>query len=79
MTTVLFTIDGMTCHHCVMAVTNALKSLGIDNYSVEIGSASVTYDENELDIETIKAAIEEEGYKVIFVEQELDEGIDSLY
>ncbi len=73
MTTVLFTIEGMTCHHCVMAVTNALKSLGIDNYSVEIGSASVTYDENELDVETIKAAIEEEGYKVISVEKELDE------
>lgn len=73
MTTVLFTIEGMTCHHCVMAVTNALKSLGIDNYSVEIGSASVTYDENELDIETIKAAIEEEGYKVVSVEKEFDE------
>lgn len=76
MTTVLFTIEGMTCHHCVMAVTNALKSLGIDNYSVEIGSASVTYDENELDIETIKAAIEEEGYKVVSVEKEFDETDD---
>ncbi|MCX8057271.1 MAG: cation transporter [Ignavibacteria bacterium] len=71
--TVLFTIEGMTCHHCVMAVTNALKSLGIDNYSVEIGSASVTFDEEELDVATIKAAIEEEGYKVTSIEQEFDE------
>lgn len=76
MQTVLFTIEGMTCHHCVMAVTNALKSLGIDNYSVEIGSASVTFDENELDVETIKATIEEEGYKVISVELEFDETDD---
>lgn len=73
MTTVLLTIEGMTCHHCVMAVTNALKSLGINNYSVEIGSASVTFDENELDTETIKAAIEEEGYKVVSIEPEFDE------
>lgn len=72
MTTVQFLIEGMTCHHCVMAVTNALKSLGIDNYSVEIGSASVTFDENELDIETIKAAIEEEGYTVVSAAQEFD-------
>ncbi|MFN4111789.1 MAG: heavy-metal-associated domain-containing protein [Ignavibacteria bacterium] len=70
MTTVLFTIEGMTCHHCVMAITNAIKSLGINNYSVEIGSASVTFDENEVDIEGIKAAIEEEGYKVVAVENQ---------
>lgn len=77
MTTVLFTIEGMTCHHCVMAVTGAIKSLGIDNYRVEIGSASVTFDENEVDIEAIKAAIEEEGYKVISIEQESSE-IDEM-
>ncbi len=73
MRTVNFIIEGMTCHHCVMAVTNALKSLGIDNYSVEIGSASVTFNEEELDVETIKSAIEDEGYKVISAEDELNE------
>lgn len=77
MTTVLFTIEGMTCHHCVMAVTNAIKSLGINNYSVEIGSASVTFDENEIDIEAIKAAIEEEGYEVVSMEQESND-VDEL-
>ena len=65
MKTVLFLIDGMTCHHCVKTIESALKSIGIDNYSVQIGSASVTYDENLLDEETIVSAIEEEGYKVI--------------
>lgn len=73
MKTVLFNINGMTCNHCVMAVQNALKSLGIDNYSVEIGKASVTFDEENVDIETIKAAIEEEGYEVASVESEEQE------
>jgi copper chaperone len=73
MKTVLFSIEGMTCHHCVMAVTNAIKSLGIDNYRVEIGSASVTFDENDVDVESIEAAIEEEGYKVVSAEEELGE------
>jgi len=55
-------IDGMTCHHCVLTVTNALKSLGIQNYNVEIGRAYIVYNKHDLDLETIKAAIEEEGY-----------------
>jgi len=70
MKTVLFLIDGMTCHHCVKAVESALKSIGIDNYSVQIGSASVTFDENLLDEETIATAIEDEGYKVISTQVE---------
>ncbi len=72
MKTVLFNINGMTCNHCVMAVKNAIKSLGINNYSVEIGKASVTFDENEVDVESIKAAIEEEGYEVASVEDEAE-------
>lgn len=73
MKTVLINIKGMTCNHCIMAVQNAIKSLGIDNYSVEIGKASVTFDENEVDVETIKAAIEEEGYEVASVQDETEE------
>lgn len=78
MKTVLFLIEGMTCNHCVKAVEGAIKSLGIDNYSVQIGSASVTFDENLLDEESIKAAIEDEGYKVVSFQDESDELNDLL-
>ncbi|MGB9664364.1 MAG: heavy-metal-associated domain-containing protein [Ignavibacteria bacterium] len=78
MKTVLFLIEGMTCNHCVKAVEGAIKSLGIDNYSVQIGSASVTFDENLVDEESIKAAIEDEGYKVVSFQDETDELNDFL-
>lgn len=78
MKTVLFVIDGMTCLQCVKTIESALKSLGIDNYLVQIGSVSVTFDENLLDEETIKSAIEEEGYRVISSEVEFN-NLDELF
>lgn len=65
MQTARIKIEGMTCHHCVMAVKNALQSLGINSLEVQIGSATFEFDENQVDLETIRAAIAEEGYKVV--------------
>jgi len=61
----IFTIEGMTCQHCVMAVKVELKSIGADSFNVEIGSAEVEYDENKLSESDIVKAIEEAGYKVV--------------
>ena len=61
-----FKIEGMSCGHCVMAVKKELQkinNLKIDN--VEIGSAKVEFDENQIDNQKIIDAIEEAGYKVI--------------
>jgi len=60
-----FKIEGMSCGHCVMAVKKELQkieNLKIDN--VEIGSAKVEFDENQIDNQKIIDAIEEAGYKV---------------
>ena len=60
-----FKIEGMSCGHCVMAVKKELQkieNLKIDN--VEIGSAKVEFDENQIDNQKIIYAIEEAGYKV---------------
>ncbi len=58
-------IEGMSCQHCVHAVTNALKKLpGIEVQSVEIGRATVAYDPAQISRDQLKAAIEAEGYTV---------------
>lgn len=65
MKTVQFQVEGMTCGHCQHAVEGAMKAVGAEG-SVDLasGQASVRYDEAALSFETIRDAIEEEGYKV---------------
>lgn len=61
-------IEGMSCNHCVMAVTKALKAVpGVKEASVDLKAkqAAVAYDENVASIEKMKEAIEEEGYDVV--------------
>jgi len=59
-------VAGMSCEHCVKAVTNALSALaGVANVSVNLkdGTASFTYDPALTPIEAIKAAITDEGFE----------------
>jgi copper chaperone len=56
-------IDGMSCGHCVRAVTKALEELpGVQVEQVSIGSASVSYDPGRIAPDTIIDAINDEGY-----------------
>ena len=60
-------VAGMSCEHCVKAVTNALSALaGVANVSVSLkdGTASFSYDAALTSIEAIKAAITDEGFEV---------------
>ncbi|MFA3782797.1 heavy-metal-associated domain-containing protein [Melioribacteraceae bacterium 4301-Me] len=65
MTTKDFKIEGMSCHHCVMAIEKELSKLELESKNVEIGKAKVVYDENKINEQSIINAIEEAGYKVI--------------
>jgi copper chaperone len=62
-------IDGMTCQHCVRAVSGALQEVpGVDRVvevSLERGEASV---EGSAEASLLIAAIEEEGYKAETIE-----------
>lgn len=60
-----FKIEGMSCQHCVMAVQKGLSKLNLKKYEVNIGSAEVEFDENQIKDEMIIKAIEDAGYKVI--------------
>ena len=58
-------IGGMSCQHCVMAVKKALGGVpGVVQSDVQIGSATVQYDDAKTKQKDIEAAIEKAGYKV---------------
>jgi copper ion binding protein len=62
----LIKVDGMSCQHCVKAVTDAVKALnGVKTVKVDLdaGTADVEYDTAAVTLESIKAAITEEGYE----------------
>ena len=60
-----FKIDGMSCHHCVIAVQKNLSRLNLKKYDVSIGTAKVEFDEHVTKEEMIVKAIEDAGYKVL--------------
>lgn len=57
-------IDGMSCNHCVMAVTNALKEIDtVESVSVSLEEKTATIvSSSELSTHKIKELIEEEGF-----------------
>lgn len=56
-------ISGMSCGHCVAAVSKALKELdGVNVESVKIGSATVEYDPARVTPGTLIGAIDDAGY-----------------
>lgn len=66
--TITLNVQGMTCNHCKMAVTNALTELeGVQNVEVQLqeGTVNVEYDEAKVDVEKMKEAIEDQGHDVL--------------
>jgi copper chaperone len=65
--TIELEITGMTCDHCVNAVTEALKSVdGVKDAVVSLDEKRATVTADEIDVEELAtalfAAVEEEGY-----------------
>ena len=61
-------VNGMSCEHCVKAVTKAVNALpGIANVSVSLSSITVTveYDSALSPLDKIKYEIEDQGYDVV--------------
>ncbi|MEA5014396.1 MAG: copper ion binding protein [Candidatus Limiplasma sp.] len=60
-------VDGMSCEHCVKAVTKAVSALpGIGGVSVDLkaGTVTVEHDPAQSALDAIKAEIQEQGYDV---------------
>ncbi|HET9442348.1 MAG TPA: heavy-metal-associated domain-containing protein [Acidimicrobiales bacterium] len=67
MTTSTYTVTGMTCGHCVNAVTQEVSGLpGVTGVDVDLKSGSVTVtSEAPLDQAQVQAAVEEAGYQLV--------------
>jgi copper chaperone len=64
--TATYTVSGMTCGHCVSAVTAELSAIdGVTKVDVDLdsGQATVTSDQ-PLDDEAVRAAVDEAGYEL---------------
>ena len=66
MTTSTYTVDGMTCGHCVSAVTEEVSQVaGVTAVDVDLESGGVTVtSEAPVDDAAVRAAVEEAGYEV---------------
>ena len=67
MSTITMHVGGMHCGSCEALVREALEELGgVENVDVSHGSgtATIVYDEGMISPETLKSAIEKEGYTV---------------
>lgn len=67
MSQVVINVEGMSCGHCVSAVEGALSKLaGVANAKVSLSEHNVTvdFDENQVSVEAMKEAIEDQGYDV---------------
>ena len=61
-------VEGMSCEHCVQAVTKAVTALpGIGGVAVDLKTGTVTaeHDPGLTNAAQIKARIEDQGYDVV--------------
>lgn len=61
-----FSVLGMTCEHCVRAVTSELAALdGVTHVDVDLASGAVTVESAAaLDPAVVAAAVDEAGYEL---------------
>jgi copper chaperone len=59
-------VKGMSCNHCVMAVTRALNAVdGIDHVKVSLETGEATFDEiMPVDMAVIQESIRKAGFEV---------------
>jgi copper chaperone len=61
-------VDGMSCEHCVKAITAAACALpGVAGATVDLkaGVVTVDYDAGQISLDKIKLEIEDQGYDVV--------------
>lgn len=66
MSTTTYTVSGMTCDHCVRAVTEEVSRVdGVEMVDVELESGRmVVTSDGDVSDEAVAAAVDEAGYQV---------------
>ena len=69
-----YTINGMTCEHCVKAITEEVSALdGVDNVTVSLESGSMTIDSaEEIPFGKVADAVDEAGEYTVAEASSLD-------
>jgi len=64
MTTTTYDVTGMTCQHCVHAVTTELTTIvGVRDVAVDVTAGTVTVSSaSPLPLAAVRAAVDEAGY-----------------
>lgn len=67
MSTTTYTVQGMTCGHCVEAVRSEIAQIdGVTSVEVDLDSGAVVVaSDAELDEGTVRAAVDEAGYELV--------------
>ncbi len=66
--TKILDVEGMTCKHCVMHVTQALKELaGVTKVQVDLATKKAVVEGTNLDDSAMKAAVADAGYEVVAI------------
>jgi copper chaperone CopZ len=62
-----YTVTGMTCEHCVRAVTGELSALpGVADVRVDLAAGAVTVTSDApLPDDAVRAAVDEAGYELV--------------
>ena len=61
-----YTVDGMSCDHCVKAITSEVTRLaGVDAVAVDLANRTVSVSGDDVDDAAVAAAIDEAGYTVV--------------
>jgi copper chaperone len=66
MTTAAYTVVGMTCGHCVSAVTEEVTQVpGVTDVDVDLTSGRLTVSsDTPVDDDAVRAAVDEAGYQL---------------
>jgi copper ion binding protein len=60
-----FTVQGMTCNHCVLSVTEEVSEVdGVDSVDVDLETGRLAVTGEGFTDEAVRAAVEEAGYEV---------------
>jgi len=67
MSTATYRVQGMTCAHCVSAVSTEVGAIpGVRDVRVDLASGQVTVTSDQaLDTEAVRAAVDEAGYDLV--------------
>lgn len=62
----VYTVVGMTCAHCVAAVTEEVERLrSVDGVSVDLASGRLAVRGDGVEDSQVRAAVEDAGYEVV--------------